>query len=72
MKRLSEQVGKRDGLQGALAFLLEGYGGSLCGDDFCVARSGASSLTGVEPLPGLPALFGWPVPLHLLDDHQTS
>ncbi len=64
---LSEQVGKRDGYK-VLAFC-EGMAAAYAVSDFCVARSGASSLTELSHA-GLPALLV-PFPF-AADDHQTA
>jgi UDP-N-acetylglucosamine--N-acetylmuramyl-(pentapeptide) pyrophosphoryl-undecaprenol N-acetylglucosamine transferase len=66
-KRLSEQVGKRNGYK-ILAFC-EGMAAAYAASDFCVARSGASSLTELSHA-GLPALLV-PFPF-AADDHQTA
>ena len=66
-ERLSEQVGKRDGYK-VLAFC-EGMAAAYAVSDFCVARSGASSLTELSHA-GLPALLV-PFPF-AADDHQTA
>lgn len=66
-KRLSEKVGKRNGYK-ILAFC-EGMAAAYAASDFCVARSGASSLTELSHA-GLPALLV-PFPF-AADDHQTA
>ncbi len=66
-ERLSKQVGKRDGYK-ILAFC-EGMAAAYAASDFCVARSGASSLTELSHA-GLPALLV-PFPF-AADDHQTA
>ena len=66
-ERLSGQVGKRDGYK-VLAFC-ENMAAAYAASDFCVARSGASSLTELSHA-GLPALLV-PFP-YAADDHQTA
>jgi UDP-N-acetylglucosamine--N-acetylmuramyl-(pentapeptide) pyrophosphoryl-undecaprenol N-acetylglucosamine transferase len=65
--RLSEQVGGRDGYK-VLAFC-DDMAAAYAASDFCVARSGASSLTELSHA-GLPALLV-PFP-YAADDHQTA
>ena len=65
--RLSTQVGDRQGYK-VLAFCSE-MAAAYAASDFCVARSGASSLTELS-YAGLPALLV-PYP-HAADDHQTA
>lgn len=66
-ERLSKQVGTRKGYQ-VLAFCDE-MAAAYAASDFCVARSGASSLTELSAV-GLPALLV-PYP-YAADDHQTA
>ncbi len=66
-ERLSEQVGDREGYK-VLAFCSR-MGVAYAASDFCVARSGASSLTELAHV-GLPALLV-PFPF-AADDHQTA
>ena len=66
-ERLSEQVKGREGYK-ALAFC-DDMGAAYAASDFCVARSGASSLTELSHV-GLPALLV-PFPF-AADDHQTA
>ena len=65
--RLIEQVGKREGYK-VLAFC-DDMAAAYAASDFCVARSGASSLTELSHA-GLPALLV-PYPF-AADDHQTA
>ncbi|MEN8772814.1 MAG: undecaprenyldiphospho-muramoylpentapeptide beta-N-acetylglucosaminyltransferase [Akkermansiaceae bacterium] len=65
--RLSEQVGDRKGYK-VLAFC-DNMSAAYSASDFCVARSGASSLTELSHV-GLPALLV-PYPF-AADDHQTA
>lgn len=65
--RLNKQVGKRPGYK-VLAFC-DQMGAAYAASDFCVARSGASSLTELSHV-GLPALLV-PFPF-AADDHQTA
>jgi len=65
--RLSAQVGQRSGYK-VLAFCSE-MAAAYAASDFCVARSGASSLTELSHT-GLPALLV-PFP-YAADDHQTA
>ncbi len=65
--RLEKQVGKREGYK-VLAFC-DQMGAAYAAADFCVARSGASSLTELSHV-GLPALLV-PFP-YAADDHQTA
>jgi UDP-N-acetylglucosamine--N-acetylmuramyl-(pentapeptide) pyrophosphoryl-undecaprenol N-acetylglucosamine transferase len=65
--RLSKQVGGRPGYK-VLAFC-DQMAAAYAASDFCVARSGASSLTELTRA-GLPALLV-PFP-HAADDHQTA
>jgi UDP-N-acetylglucosamine--N-acetylmuramyl-(pentapeptide) pyrophosphoryl-undecaprenol N-acetylglucosamine transferase len=65
--RLEKQVGKRSGYK-ILAFC-DQMGAAYAASDFCVARSGASSLTELSYV-GLPALLV-PFPF-AADDHQTA
>lgn len=65
--RLSGQVNKRDGYK-ILAFC-DNMAAAYAASDFCVARSGASSLTELSYV-GLPALLV-PFPF-AADDHQTA
>lgn len=66
-ERLKAQVGGRKGYH-VLAFCSE-MGAAYAASDFCVARSGASSLTELSHV-GLPALLV-PYP-YAADDHQTA
>ncbi len=66
-ERLRKQVGEREGYK-VLAFC-EQMGAAYAAADFCVARSGASSLTELSHV-GLPALLV-PFP-YAADDHQTA
>jgi len=66
-ERLERQVGQREGYQ-VLAFCNQ-MGAAYAASDFCVARSGASSLTELSHV-GLPALLV-PFP-YAADDHQTA
>ena len=65
--RLKKQIAEREGYK-VLAFC-EQMGMAYAASDFCVARSGASSLTELSYV-GLPALLV-PFP-HAADDHQTA
>ena len=65
--RVNQEVGDRLGYK-VMAFCSE-MGAALAASDFCVARSGASSLTELSHV-GLPALLV-PFP-HAADDHQTA
>lgn len=66
-ERLSKQVGNREGYK-VLAFC-DDMAAAYAASDFCVARSGASSLTELSHA-GLPALLV-PFPF-AADDHQTA
>ena len=66
-ERVNQEVGDRVGYQ-VMAFCSE-MGAALAAADFCLARSGASSLTELSHA-GVPALLV-PFP-HAADDHQTA
>jgi UDP-N-acetylglucosamine--N-acetylmuramyl-(pentapeptide) pyrophosphoryl-undecaprenol N-acetylglucosamine transferase len=66
-ERVTQEVGDRVGYR-VMAFCSE-MGSALAAADFCLARSGASSLTELSHA-GLPALMV-PYP-YAADDHQTA